>query len=155
MSNNPHLPTPDECFISVLLDEWIKEFHCLDSKKNWNADPKRPFSCKEIEAFLKSQGMAEIKNLGKPMAKVAVYRMAEIHLAAGPDARISINIVMPIGLGDGTRPPECNSQVQFVGFCANEIHTFTRCMALFIDVNKGLWPFGLDALGQSADDGAS
>ena len=155
MNANPNLPTPDECFISVLLDEWLKDSHCLDSKEAWDANPKRPFSCKEIEVFLKSQGMAEIKDLGKPMAIVAVYRMAEIHLAAGPDARISINIGMPIGLGAGTRPPGCNSQVQFVGFGASEIHTFTRCMALFIDVNNGLWPFGLDALGQSEDNDPS
>lgn len=152
MSTNPNLPTPDECFISVLLDEWIKDSHCLDSKKDWDADPKRPFSYKEIKAFLKSQGMAKIKDLGKPMVKAAIYRVAEIHLAAGPDASISINMGMPIGLEDGTALPRCDSHLQCVGFDASEIRTISRCMALFIDVNKGLWPFGLDALGQSEDD---
>ena len=29
MSTSTNLPTPDECFLSVLMDEWLKNSHCL------------------------------------------------------------------------------------------------------------------------------
>ena len=78
MSTSTNLPTPDECFLSVLMDEWLKNSHCLDSREAWDANPKRPFPFNEIVDFLVKQGASDGNDLGLLMVQEAITRISEI-----------------------------------------------------------------------------
>ena len=82
MSTNTNLPTPDDIFISVLLDEWLKDSHCLDSREEWDANPEKQFPFEAIQEYLCKQGLSDGSGLGFLMVQEAIHRISDIGRSA-------------------------------------------------------------------------
>ena len=151
MSDNPHLPTPDECFISVLLDEWLKDSHCLDSQKAWDANPKRPFPFKEIVNFLVKQGASDGNDHGILMVQEAITRISEIGRSVDICPCCLVQVVGLVSLKKGERVFFAKERLVSEWLCEHEAEAFLRCVSLFLNVIRGDWPFNYVAPAQASD----
>jgi hypothetical protein len=151
MSNNPHLPTPDECFISVLLDEWLKDSHCLDSPEEWEADPKRPFPFEEIVDFLVKQGASDGNDLGILMVHEALDRISDICHSAKLCPCCLVQVVGQVSLKKSVRVLFAKERLVTEGLCEHEAEKFLRCVSLFLNVLRGDWLFKYVAPAQASD----
>jgi hypothetical protein len=154
MSTNPNLPTPDECFISVLLDEWLKNSHCLDSKKEWDADPKRPFPFNEIVDFLVKQGASDGDDLGLLMVQEAINRISQIGRSVDICPCCLVQVVGQVSLKKGERVLFAKERLVSEGLCEHEAETFLRCVSLFLNVLRGDWPYEYVGQSRASDDEA-
>lgn len=154
MSANPNLPSPDECFLSVLLDEWLKDCHCLDSKEAWDADPKRPFPFGEIVNFLVKQGVSDGNGLGFLMVQEAMNRVGGIGRSAELCPCCIVQAVGQIGLKNSDRANFAKEHLVAEGLCGHEAETFLRCVSLFLNVLRGDWPFEYIGPARLSDGGA-
>lgn len=141
MSTNPNLPTPDECFLAVLLDEWLKDSHCLDSKEAWDAYPKRPFPFDAIQEFLRKQGRSDGNGLGSLMVQEAINRISGIGRLADICPCCVVQAVGQVSLKKGERVVFTKERLVAEGLCEHEAEAFLRCVSLFLNVLRGDWPF--------------
>lgn len=151
MSTSTSLPTPDECFLSVLMDEWLKDSHCLDSQEAWDANPKRPFPFKEIVNFLVKQEASDGDDLGLLMVQEALERISNIGHSAELCPCCVVQVVGQVGLKKGDRVLFARERLISEGLCEHEAETFLRCVALFLNVLRGDWPFKYVAPAQASD----
>lgn len=155
MSTNPSLPTPDECFLSVLMDEWLKDSHCLDSQEAWDADPKRPFPFKEIVNFLVKQGASDGDDLGLLMVQEALERISNIGHSAELCPCCVVQVVGQVSLKKSDRVLFARERLVSEGLCEHEAETFLRCVSLFLNVLRGDWPFEYVGTHDASEDEAS
>ena len=141
MSNNQNLPTPDECFISVLLDEWLKDCHCLDTKEAWDADPKRPFPFTEIVDFLVKQGASDGNSLGMLMVQEALDRISDIGNSVDICPCCLVQVFGQVSLKKSDRILFAKERLVDEGLCEHEAEEFLRCVSLFLNVLRGDWPY--------------
>ena len=150
MSTNPHLPTPDECFISVLLDEWLKDSHCLDSKEAWDADPKRPFPFEEILQFFNHLGESWAESYVSMMFTEAKARFHEILVAWGiSPMRIGGELLHSIGQSGAEA--RVRILLKRFGMGRQGIESIVRLITLMMNVLNEDWPFEYDATDQTAE----
>ena len=152
MSTNPNLPTPDDFFISVLLDEWLWDCHCLDSQKAWDADSKRPFPFSDIANFLLKQGASDGNELGFLMVQEAINRIGDIGRSAELCPCCIVQAVGQIGLKNSDRVLFAKERLVSEGLCKHEADAFIRRVSLFLNVLRGDWPF--EYIGPSQASGA-
>lgn len=155
MSTSTNLPTPDECFLSVLMDEWLKNSHCLDSREAWDANPKRPFPFKEIVDFLVKQGASDGDDLGLLMVQEAINRISEIGRSVDICPCCLVQVVGQVSLKKSDRVLFAKERLVSEGLCEHEAEKFLRCVSLFLNVLRGDWPFKYVAPGPSADNETS
>ena len=152
MSTNTDLPSPDECFLSVLLDEWLKDSHCLDSKEAWDADLKRPFPFGEIVSFLVKQGASDGNGLGFLMVQEALTRIGGIGRSAELCPCCIVQVVGQISLKNSDRASFVKERLVAEGLCEHEAEAFLRCVSLFLNVLRGEWPFEYVGSSKTSDD---
>ena len=151
MSNNQNLPTPDECFISVLLDEWLKDSHCLNTKEAWDANPKRPFPFNAIQEYLCKQGLSGGNELGFLMVQEAINRISDIGNSAELCPCCIVQAVGQIGLKNRDRALFAKDRLVAEGLCEHEAEAFLRCVSLFLNVLRNDWPFEYVGPSQASD----
>ena len=151
MSTNLNLPTPDECFISVLLDEWLKDSHCLDSNEAWDANPKRPFLFSAILEFAADQGLSNISDLGFLMVHEAMSRILDIGQSVGLCTCCVVQAVGQVSLKESDRNAFTKERLVDDGLGENEAEDFLRCVSLYFNVLRGEWPFKYVAPAQASD----
>ena len=151
MSTSTSLPTPDECFLSVLMDEWLKDSHCLDSQEAWDANPKRPFPFKEIVNFLVKQGASDGDDLGLLMVQEALERISNIGHSAELCPCCVVQIVGQVSLKKSERAFFAKERLVDDGLGENEAEDFLRCVSLYFNVLRGEWPFKYVAPAQASD----
>ena len=151
MSTSTNLPTPDECFLSVLMDEWLKNSHCLDSKEAWDADPKRPFPFTEIVDFLVKQGASDGDDLGLLMVQEALERISNIGHSAELCPCCVVQVVGQVSLKKPERVFFAKERLVDDGLGENEAEDFLRCVSLYLNVLRGDWPFKYVAPAQASD----
>ena len=151
MSSNSMLPTPDECFLSVLMDEWLKDSHCLDSQEAWDANPKRPFPFEEIVDFLAKQGASDGNDLGLLMVQEALDRISDIGHSAELCPCCVVQVVGQVSLKNSDRVLFARERLVSEGLCEHEAEKFLRCVSLFLNVLRGDWPFKYVAPAQASD----
>ena len=136
----PHLPTPDEFFISVLLDEWLEDCHCLDSPEAWDAVPKKPLSSEEIQEFLEYSGLSKVEDLGMLMMEQAHARIYDMIVETGINPkRLLQNLFHGASLGgDVSVTRRVLLQFKMNG---KEIEAILRLTALCMNMLNGDWPF--------------
>ena len=150
MSNNPHLPTTDKGFISVLLDEWMKESHCLDSREAWDADPKRPFPSEVIMLFLNYSGLSVVEDLGRPMMEQSIARIDEILLNYGiSPVQLYGQYIFVEYHGEGDS--RTRATLRKLKLSSEDIERILRLGTLCINVLNGVWPFGYDVPDRSGN----
>ena len=151
MSTSTSLPTPDECFLSVLMDEWLKDSHCLDSQEAWDVNPKRPFPFKEIVNFLVKQEASDGDDLGLLMVQEALERISNIGHSAELCPCCVVQVVGQVSLKNSDRVLFARERLVSEGLCEHEAETFLRCVSLFLNVLRGDWPFKYVAPAQASD----
>ena len=152
MSTNLNLPTPDECFISVLLDEWLKDSHCLDSNEAWDANPKRPFLFSAILEFAADQGLSNISDLGFLMVHEAMSRILDIGQSVGLCTCCVVQAVGQVSLKESDRNAFTKERLVDNGMDENDAEVFLRSVSLYLNVIRGDWPFEYVGLSKTSDD---
>ena len=152
MSTSTNLPTPDECFISVLLDEWLKDSHCLDSQEAWEADSKRPFPFNEIVDFLVKQEASDGNDLGFLMVHEAMSRILDIGQSAGLCTCCVVQAVGQVSLKICDRNAFTKERLVDNGMDENDAEVFLRSVSLYLNVIRGDWPFEYVGLSKTSDD---
>ena len=152
MSSNPNMPTPDDIFLSVVFDEWLKDSHCLDTQNDWDADPKRPFPFNAIQEYLRKQGLSDGNELGFLMVQEAINRISDIGRSVDICPCCIVQTVGQIGLKKSDRALFAKQRLVAEGLCEHEAETFLRCVSLFLHVLRGDWPF--EYIGPSQASGA-
>ena len=149
MSTNTSLPTPDECFISVLLDEWIEDSHCFDSQEAWESNPKRKISFTEIDEYLCRQEIQECidqqklpngNELGILMAKEALCRISDIANSTDICPGCLVKAVVQVSILKQEWLYSAKEQLISCGM-HEEDEIFLRCVSLYLNVLHGEWPF--------------
>lgn len=141
MSTALNLPATDKGFISVLLDEWMKESHCLDSKEAWDADPKRPFPSEVIMLFLKYSGLSVVEDLGRPMMEQSIARIDTIlHNYGISPVQLYGQYIFIEDHGEGDS--RTRAALKKLKLSSEDIESILRLGALCINVLNGVWPFG-------------
>lgn len=154
MSANPNLPDPDECFISVLFDEWLKDCHCLDSEEAWDADPQRPFPFNDIANFLVKQGGGDGNDLGFLMVQEAMNRIMEIGHSAGLCTCCVVQAVGQVSLKENGGNAFAKERLVDNGMDENDAEVFLRSISLYLNVIRDDWPFEYISPNQASDDKA-
>ena len=149
--SEPNLPTPDDCFISVLLDEWLKDSHCLDTQTAWDADPKKPFRFNSIMDFATHQGLSNICDLGFLMVQEAMSRILEIGHSAGLCTCCVVQAVGQVSLKEIDGNAFAKEHLIDKGLDEKEAEVFLRSVSLYLNVIKGDWPFGYVGSSKTSD----
>ena len=152
MSTNTSLPTPDECFLAVLLDEWLKDSHCLDSKEAWDAYPKRPFPFVAIQEYLRKQGLSDGNGLGFLLVQEAMNRISGIGRSVDICPACLVQAVGQVSLKKSERIVFAKERLVAEGLCEYEAEAFLRCVSLFLNVLRGDWPYEYLGAGGGSDD---
>lgn len=141
MNTKPDLPTPDECFVSVLFDEWLKDCHCLDSKEAWDSDPKRPFKFIAIMEFVTNQVLSNGSDLGFLMVQEAMNRIMEIGHSAGLCTCCVVQAVGQVSLKENGGNAFAKERLVDNGMDENDAEVFLRSISLYLNVIRDDWPF--------------
>ena len=150
----PNLPTPDECFISVVFDEWLKDSHCLDSKEAWDADPKRPFRFNAIMEFTTHQGLSNGSELGFLMVQEAMSRIMEIGHSAGLCTCCVVQAVGQVSLKKSDGNAFAKERLVDNGMDEKDAEVFLRSVSLYLNVISDEWPFKYVGPSKTSDDKA-
>ena len=150
MSTSTNLPTPDECFISVLLDEWLKDSHCLDSKEAWDADLKRPFSFEEILHLFDHLGESWAESFVSMMFAEAHARFHGYLGAWGINPMLLAGELLP-SMGQRGAKAKVRMLFKRFGMGSDVIETIMRLTTLMMNVLNEDWPFEYDANDQTTE----
>ncbi len=146
----------NQCFVSELINEWLKDSHCLDNQDAWDADPKRPFPFNEVMAFIDKHGPFDSKDLRTWMTGVALRRMVVIGRSV--DISRALGLIRVVGQVSHGKSREISKAMDYLGeagLCASEADEYLRCVSLYLKVCRGEWPFDYVGPSQSADDEAN
>jgi len=141
MSNNSNLPTPDECFLSVLFDQWLKDSHCLDTKEAWDANTEKPFAYNEILDFMAQQGLSDGHSLGFVMVPEALKHISAISQTAGLCSCCVVQAVGQLSLEGSGQASFAKEHILDSGLGDAEAEVFLRSVSLYLNVIGGKWPF--------------
>lgn len=131
----------NECFVSELIDEWLKDSHCLDNQDAWDADPKRPFPFNEVMAFIKKHEPFDSKDLRSWMTGVALKRMVVIGRSVDVRAWPLVQVVGQFSLRGSREITEAMDYLGKAGLGVHEAEAYLRCVSLYLKVCRGEWPF--------------
>lgn len=132
----------NQCFVSELIDEWLKDSHCLDNQDAWDADPKRPFPFNVVMAFIKNHEPFDSEDLRSWMTGVALRRMVVIgRMVENRRVWRLVQVVRRFSLRGSREIAEAMDYLGEAGLRANDADSFLRCVSLYLKVCCGEWPF--------------
>ena len=131
----------NQCFVSELIDEWLKDSHCLDNQDAWDADPKRPFPFNEVMTFIKNHEPFDSEDLKFWMTGVALKRMVVIGRSVDVRAWPLVQVVGKFSLRGSREITEAMDYLGKAGLGVHDADAYLRCGSLYLKVCRGEWPF--------------
>ncbi len=150
---NNSTPTSDDCFISVVFDEWLKNSHCLDSPQQWDANPRKPFAFTEIKSLFVHKGLRSPADLGELMVSEAFIRIDESLKTSGIPPSILIQTITHIVAGRNNKiyASVAEANLQSYNMPDQVIDLLMRGVSLYLNVISGAWPFKYDIPSRAPD----
>lgn len=132
----------NQCFVSELVDEWLKDSHCLDNQEAWDADPRRPFRFNEVMAFIDKHKPFDGEDLKLWMTGAALQRITVIGRSVDISRTLRLSrVVGQVSHGKSQEISKAMDYLAEAGLCVNDADTFLRCVSLYLKVCRGEWPF--------------
>ena len=142
MTTNHHVPTPDECFASVLFDELLKDAHCIDSPEAWDADPTRPYQFKEILDFMFEDSKNDKPKIFRMLSDEVQLSASRVHCVICEYS--SQHFAGSCRIKMSSSYPHLNyfTKLSFLahGLSRHKSEVLLRSITLYLSILRGEWP---------------